>query len=56
MTENKRAAAQEMMAWHFGRQRDTAWAGLDAPERRIMEAFGIGLVVLIIFTTVASQS
>jgi len=41
MTENKRADAERMMAYHFGKQREKAWAGLGAEEQRTLQAFGI---------------
>lgn len=42
LSENKRADAERLMARHFGMQRGKAFDALDAGERRIMQAFGIG--------------
>jgi hypothetical protein len=42
MTENKRADAERMMAFHMGKQRGKAFAELGAGETRTLQAFGIG--------------
>lgn len=42
MTENKRADAERLMAWHMGRQHGKAFAELGESETRILQAFGIG--------------
>lgn len=41
MTDAAREAGVTMMARHFGQFRDTPFAGLDAPEARIMRSFNI---------------
>jgi hypothetical protein len=42
MTENKRADAERMMAFHMGRQRGKEFAALGADEQRTLRSFGIG--------------
>jgi hypothetical protein len=42
MTENKRADAERLMAFHMGKQRGKAFAELGTAETRILQAFGIG--------------
>ncbi|NWG26612.1 MAG: hypothetical protein HXY30_19705 [Pseudorhodoplanes sp.] len=42
LSENKRADAERLMARHFGKLRGKAFGELEAGERRIMQAFGIG--------------
>jgi len=42
MSENKRADAERMMAFHMGKQRGKDFAELGESETRILNAFGIG--------------
>lgn len=42
MTENKRADAERIMAYYFGKQRGKTFDELGKAESRIMQAFGIG--------------
>jgi hypothetical protein len=42
MTENKRADAERIMAYYFGKQRGKTFDELGKSEARIMQAFGIG--------------
>jgi hypothetical protein len=42
MTENKRADAEHLMAWHMGRQRGKDFSKLGKAETDVLQAFGIG--------------